>query len=247
MIVSEVGESDYTKILVQFSDVNHKELLELKFLVKKVGARIEKVNGCWLVSFNLTEIDFFINECEKLNYFVNNIEILEKIFQENRLVWKGRNFSFDLTKKPIIVSIVNCTPDSFYNSNNHNEISKILHKVEKDLVQGASVIELGGKSVRPGFKDISPEVEWMRLTHVIENIKKYFPNTVLSVDTDNAYVMMYALKEYQVDIINDVTGFDNSKKIEIIKDFQPSLVVMNNGRKKIEFRLLIFLNILVTN
>lgn len=52
----------------------------------------------------------------------------------------------------------------------------------------------------------------MRLTHVIENIKKYFPDTLLSVDTDNTYVMKYALKEYQVDIINDIAGFVNSKK-----------------------------------
>ncbi|MCL2676408.1 MAG: dihydropteroate synthase [Streptococcaceae bacterium] len=152
-----------------------------------------------------------------------------------KLIWSGKNFSFDLTDKPIIYSIVNVTPDSFYDGNERNlEIDYIVNRVQADLDNGADVIELGAKSSRPGYEDISPEQEWERLKEPLEILRQKFPQTVLAIDTDEAYVMEQGLQA-GADIINDIDGFDTEEKLEIIAKYQPAVVSMNNGRTEFQY------------
>lgn len=150
--------------------------------------------------------------------------------------WSGKRFDFDLSSGPIICSIVNCTPDSFYDGNKLTTLEQTLEKVEQDIANGASIIELGGKSTKPGFKDISYKDEWKRVSPVIDSITKRFPTIPLSLDTNNSKVMKKALDTYNIDIINDIDGFETEEKLSIIQEYKPSVVVMDNGRNKSEFR-----------
>ncbi|MEG1531135.1 MAG: dihydropteroate synthase [Lactococcus sp.] len=155
---------------------------------------------------------------------------LERIFKRHQIIWSGQNFSFDLTLDPIVYSIVNVTPDSFYDGAEENlNLDFILQRVEQDLQEGAQVIELGGKSSRPGYADISPEEEWQRLAQPLQNIRQAFPEAVIAIDTDEAYVMQRVL-DAGADIINDIDGFDTPEKLQLMQEYQPALVAMNNGR-----------------
>ncbi|MDR1567619.1 MAG: dihydropteroate synthase [Streptococcaceae bacterium] len=230
MKISEVGQGDFKNVIVSFSQTTDVEESKLKRVAKGVNCRLDKYLGSCFISFSLPELRQFINECQKLYYFQDEIGTLTQIQKGKELHFKGKNFDFDLTLEPIIYSIVNCTPDSYYDGNKYNQVPAALKKIESDLIHGAAVIELGGKSTRPDFKEISPETEWQRLAPTIKAVRKEYPNVVLAIDTDCAYVMKRALDEYGVDIINDVYGFDNQEKLAVISEYQPSLIVMNNGR-----------------
>lgn len=104
-----------------------------------------------------------------------------------------------------------------------------LKKAELALIDGASVLELGGKSSRPGYQDISPKEEWNRLKGPLTALKEQFPQVTVAVDTDEPFVMERVL-DAGVDIINDIDGFDTDEKLNIISAYKPAVVAMNNGR-----------------
>jgi dihydropteroate synthase len=150
--------------------------------------------------------------------------------EKSQVIWQGKNFKFDLTDEAIIYSIVNCTPDSFYAGSQYHQVSAVLKKVADDLENGAAVIELGGKSTRPNHQVITAEEEWQRIKPALQAVKSEFPDTVLAVDTDSADVMKWALDEYGVDIINDVTSLNEPEKLAIVEQYQPSIVLMESGQ-----------------
>ena len=82
---------------------------------------------------------------------------------------------------------------------------------------GASIIDIGGESTRPGSKLINDKEEWNRVENTIIDLKKNFPNIILSLDTRKSYVMKKGI-ECGINIINDVSGLNFDKKsFEIIK------------------------------
>lgn len=149
--------------------------------------------------------------------------------EKHSLIWEGPGFKFQLYNNPIIYSIINCTPDSFYDGNQNRTITDILKRIEKEMAYGAQVFELGGKSSKPYFKDISVEEEWGRIKKVILEIRKNFPEIVLAVDTNETEVMKKAL-DAGVNIINDIDGFATKEKLEVIKKYKPGIVTMKNSR-----------------
>ena len=93
---------------------------------------------------------------------------------------KGRMLSL---AKPIVMGIVNATPDSFFNKGQENSLSELLLLTEKMLTAGASIIDVGGMSSRPGAAEISEHEELTRVIPLIENIKTRFPLAYISIDT----------------------------------------------------------------
>lgn len=175
----------------------------------------------------------FLNVFE-LEQLAKKAPELHAILDEQRVIWQGERFKFDLTLDPIVYSIVNVTPDSFYDgAEEHLTLDYLRRRVAEDLRDGADVIELGAKSSRPGYADISPQEEWARLEQVIPALKADFPELVLAVDTDEPFVMERCLAA-GVDIINDIDGFDTPEKLEVIQDYQPAVLAMNNGRNGFE-------------
>ena len=109
----------------------------------------------------------------------------------------------DLTT-PKVMGILNVTPDSFYSASREQKSIEILTKIEKMLHQGASIIDVGGMSSRPGAEIISIKEELDR-TAIIGRISTEFPEAIISIDTYQSDVAKVAI-ENGAHIINDITG-----------------------------------------
>ena len=110
---------------------------------------------------------------------------------------RGRILHLD---SPIIMGILNLTPDSFYGGNSQLELSNILKKVEIMLSQGATIIDIGAMSSRPFSHEISVKEEIERLQLFLPHIIKEFKDTLFSIDTYRADVAQYGL-DYGVSIV----------------------------------------------
>ena len=107
--------------------------------------------------------------------------------------------------KPLVMAIVNITPDSFYDGGKFGAINDVARDVEEKIKAGATIIDLGAASSRPGSSIISIEEEWQRLQPVLELLRKQFPQVIISVDTWRAEIAKNAV-EAGADIINDIGG-----------------------------------------
>lgn len=107
---------------------------------------------------------------------------------------------------PVVMAILNSTPDSFVPSTRLASETEALHAAEKALREGAAILDIGGYSTRPGAAEVSTEEEWQRVHKVAAAVRRVFPQAVLSVDTYRAEVARRAVLEDGVEIINDVSG-----------------------------------------
>ncbi|MGZ3884113.1 MAG: dihydropteroate synthase, partial [Bacteroidia bacterium] len=115
---------------------------------------------------------------------------------------KGKNLSFE---KPLIMAIVNLTPDSFYDGGKYGAVDDVLRDTEEKVNHGAAIIDLGAASSRPGAAEISEAEEWKRLEAPLEKLRKEFPQLFISVDTYRSEIAKKAA-EAGADIINDISG-----------------------------------------
>jgi dihydropteroate synthase len=120
----------------------------------------------------------------------------------NEYVANGKIITFN---KPLIMGIVNVTPDSFYDGGKYDTVADVLRDVEEKLYQGADIIDIGAASSRPSATEITKEEEWKRLKDVLAGIRKQFPTCVLSVDTYRVPIAEMAVEE-GANIINDIGG-----------------------------------------
>ncbi|WP_439951386.1 dihydropteroate synthase [Paludibacter jiangxiensis] len=104
------------------------------------------------------------------------------------------------------MGILNVTPDSFYSKSRIQSEEEILARCEAILSEGGAIIDLGGYSTRPTAVAVSESEEQERLFWALEIIKKQFPEAILSVDTFRAAIAEAVIKDFGVDIINDVSG-----------------------------------------
>ncbi|MFD0794289.1 dihydropteroate synthase [Mucilaginibacter litoreus] len=106
---------------------------------------------------------------------------------------------------PKVMGIINITPDSFYAGSRKTGIDEALQQAEKMIAEGATFLDIGAYSSRPGAADISAEEETNRLLPVVEAIAKNFRDAVVSIDTFRAGVAEAAIKA-GAHIINDISG-----------------------------------------
>lgn len=106
---------------------------------------------------------------------------------------------------PKVMGIINITPDSFYAGSRKQGIDEALQQAEKMLNEGATFLDLGAYSSRPGAEDISLQEETDRLLPVVETIVDRFPDAILSIDTFRSQVAEAAIKA-GAHIINDISG-----------------------------------------
>lgn len=118
---------------------------------------------------------------------------------------KLNNRLLDLTN-PVVMGIVNVTPDSFFEESRHSTSAQLLQSVEKILTEGGTIIDLGGYSSRPSAADVSEEEEIARLSFALDVILKEFPDIYVSIDTFRAGVARSMVENYGVAIINDISG-----------------------------------------
>ena len=110
----------------------------------------------------------------------------------------------DLTT-PRVMGILNVTPDSFYDGGKHTDKTSILGQVEQMLTQGATFIDVGGYSSRPGASHVTETEELDRVLPVIEAITQHFPEALISVDTFRSEVARTAV-ESGAAMINDISA-----------------------------------------
>lgn len=105
------------------------------------------------------------------------------------------------------MGILNATPDSFYNQGQNSHPGALLKTAEQMVIDGASMLDIGAISSRPGARPVPIEEEWQRLEKAIQLIRKAFPEIVFSVDTFRAEIARRAAFE-GVDLINDISAGD---------------------------------------
>lgn len=112
---------------------------------------------------------------------------------------------------PLVMGILNTTPDSFYAGSRCDSDRLIRERVRQIVGEGAGIIDIGGYSSRPNADDISPEEEFRRLSAGLKIIKEETPDAIISVDTFRADVAERCVGEFGVHIINDISGGELDK------------------------------------
>ena len=130
-------------------------------------------------------------------------------------------------ESPKIMGILNITPDSFYDGGRFTDETALLKQVEKMLDEGASFIDLGAYSSRPGATDISEEEELRRLETVLNTILIRFPGVLISIDTFRSSIARYCL-EAGAAIINDISGGDRDPAMmQIVAEMNAPYIMMH--------------------
>ncbi len=127
-----------------------------------------------------------------------------------------------------VMAIINLTPDSFYEPSRRNE-DDVLFAVDKAIKEGASIIDIGPQSTRPGHTQVSAEEEIKRFAEPLRKIKERFDIPV-SIDTYYSESARVALEE-GADMINDVWGLTYDEKMaDLISSFDASACIMHNSK-----------------
>ena len=178
-------------------------------------------------------------------YFIKNMKSvsnLNKLFPKRSLNVGGR--LVDLSE-PLIMGILNVTPDSFYDGGRYNTLDKATIRIEKMIEDGVSIIDIGGCSTRPGSETINLEEEWSRISDVIKICSSKYDKLIISVDTFRSEIAKRSFEE-GANIINDVSGgsYDN-KMFQTISEIKVPYVLMhlrgtpNNMMSKTKYKNLL--------
>lgn len=128
---------------------------------------------------------------------------------------------------PVVMGILNATPDSFYNQGRDSDTDSILRNAERMLCEGAKILDVGGASTKPGSAIIDADEELKRVIPVIQAINKRFPEAWMSVDTYHSKVAMEAVNA-GASIINDVSsGSLDSNMIAAVAQLQVPYIAMH--------------------
>jgi dihydropteroate synthase len=107
---------------------------------------------------------------------------------------------------PVVMGILNVTPDSFYDGGKYRDKKNIAKRVDQMITEGADIIDVGAFSSRPGADDVPPSEELDRLEPTLQIIREAYPDIIISVDTFRTDIARKIIHGYNVDIINDITG-----------------------------------------
>jgi dihydropteroate synthase len=134
--------------------------------------------------------------------------------RKNTITLGGELIDFTI---PIVMGIVNVTPDSFYDGGKMEDEKVLLTAVEKMINDGARVLDIGAVSTQPGAQVVSTKVELGRLLPVVQAIRNSFPKIPISIDTFRSWVAVRVIDEIGPIIVNDVSGGTlDSKMFETI-------------------------------
>ena len=131
------------------------------------------------------------------------------------------------TENAIVMGILNITEDSFFDGGKYKTEEEIINRCHKMLEEGATIIDIGVQSSRPGAQIISAEQELVKLLPIIKLLKNKFPNVILSVDTYWAKVAEQCVK-VGANIINDISAGElDEKMVDTIAKLQVPYIIMH--------------------
>lgn len=137
---------------------------------------------------------------------------------------KGRLLTID---EPVVMGILNVTPDSFYSGSRVQQTDEVLQKAATMIAEGAAILDIGGQSTRPGSTRISAEEETARVVPAIEAIKQQFPTIFISIDTYYAEVAKQAV-EAGADLVNDISaGNMDAAMLATVAQLQVPFIAMH--------------------
>ena len=144
--------------------------------------------------------------------------------------WRCKERSFDLTEKPLIMGVLNLTPDSFSDGSRYDSVYEAVAAAEKMVADGADILDIGGESTRPGAEPVSAEEEAERVIPVIEKLAGRL-NVPISIDTWKATVAKAALNA-GAEIVNDISAmtFDPDMSGTIAESGAAVVLMHNRGR-----------------
>ena len=150
-------------------------------------------------------------------------------------VWRFRGRNFDLSATPLVMGVLNLTPDSFSDGSSYNSIQEAVAAAERMVSEGADIIDVGGESTRPGVELVSPEEELARVIPVIEKLAGRL-TVPISIDTWKSGVAGAALKA-GAEIVNDISAmtFDPGMA-ETVAGSDAAVVLMHNRGKPAEMQ-----------
>jgi len=128
--------------------------------------------------------------------------------------------------QPLVMGILNCTPDSFADGGRSFEFDDALRHAEALLDGGAAIIDVGGESTRPGAQPVDFTEELRRVVPVITEIRRRWPDTVLSVDTSKVEVAEASLTA-GADLVNDVTAASTPGMLDLVARSDAGIVLMH--------------------
>lgn len=138
---------------------------------------------------------------------------------------KGELISLE---EPLVMGILNVTPDSFYEGSRKQTETDIRNRIEEILQEGGRIIDLGGYSSRPDAQDVSPEEEMERLCLALRILRDEYPKAMVSVDTFRADIARRSVEEYGVAIINDISGGElDAAMFPTIADLHIPYIIMH--------------------
>ncbi|MDD5130281.1 MAG: dihydropteroate synthase [Candidatus Omnitrophica bacterium] len=269
-IMQEIGVDPYgakimlpkaTAFLIRVETVNNIAANILKQEMLSLGADAAIARGALTGKTKKTGI-LLMGELAQFNALVKKLSIqpfgLQKFageLKENIKNFTKNNFVVPLKKgflglgdRTQIMGIINLTPDSFSSdglyrnfSNNYPDLA--LQKAQSMIADGASIIDLGGQSSRPGAKAVSTREELRRIKPIVKLLAKKI-SAPISIDTTNPEVARAAL-DAGAQIINDISGLRNKQMIKIAARCKAAVIIMHmlgipeNMQKKIRYRSLI--------
>ena len=200
---------------------------ESKKLVNK--KKTIPLNGNKNISFDHIEI---ISRNSKKIIPLKKINNLSKLikkqvnFDLEKIRSKKKNFAnLNFSQIPNIMGVLNITPDSFSDGGKFNNKNKALTHALEMFKSGASIIDVGGESTRPGSKAIKNKLEWKRIEKFIKSANKKIP---ISLDTRKSDIMEKGIN-YGVKIINDVSGLNyDIKTINVLKKYKISFILQHS-------------------
>ena len=134
-------------------------------------------------------------------------------------------------ERPLVMGILNATTESFYEASQMHTADAVAERALTMLREGASIIDVGGCSTKPGLAPVSEEEEMHRLGMALAAIRKVAPEAILSVDTFRASIAERCVREFGVQMINDVSGGEADERMfATVADLQvPYVLTCNKG------------------
>ncbi len=146
----------------------------------------------------------------------------------------GRLINID---KPLVMGILNLTEDSFYDGGKYNNFDTAIQRAEEIIKNGGEIIDIGACSTRPGAELVSPKEEISRIIPVLKEIRKRFPQTIISIDTVWSSVVKEVM-DNGADMINDISGGQFDKDLfNSIAQTNASYILMHTTAKPNQMQL----------
>ena len=149
---------------------------------------------------------------------------MSKETSKDKLKWALGELDF--SNGPLVMGILNVTPDSFSDGGRFNELSRAVDCAVRMVDEGASIIDVGPESSRPGSVRVEPEEQIQRAVPVIRAIVERLPGVVISIDTYDADVARASI-EAGASIINDITGLQDERMLEVAVEKMVPIVLMH--------------------